>query len=293
MQKQIMDDTIDGYKRFLDMTKNRYAAGVASKADVMQADTQYKTTIAQGIDIGVQRAQTEHAIAILIGKLPSLFSLPVSTAAINLPDVPLALPSQLLERRPDIAAAERRVQAANAQIGVAKSAYFPALTLTAARESVNQNWADLLAVPNQVWLCGPSLFETLFAGGSIRAQVAQAKAVWQASVANYKQTVLTGFQEVEDSLSTLRILGEESSAQDDAVKAADESLTVSLNQYKQGTISALDVITVQNVDLADRKTAVTILYNRLNASASLIKALGGGWDASMLPYAQDKKASKP
>ncbi len=288
VQKQILFDTIDGYKRFLEMTKNRYASGVASKADVLQADTQYKTTIAQGIDIEIQRAQTEHAIALLVGKLPSLFSLPVSTATINLPNVPLVLPSELLERRPDIAAAERRVQAANAQIGVAKSAYFPTLTLAATRESNNQDWASLLSIPNQVWFYGPSLAETLFAGGAKRAQVAQAKAVYRASVANYKQAVLTGFQEVEDNLSALRILEEEAAAQDEAVKSADESLTVSLNQFKQGTISALDVITVQNVELANRKTAVNILYNRLNASVSLIKALGGGWDVSMLPYAKKK-----
>ena len=289
MQKQIVDETIEGYRRFLEMTRNRYDSGVASKADVLAADTQYKTTYAQGIDIGIQRAQTEHAIAILIGKLPSLFSLSVSSAGLNVPAVPLGLPSELLERRPDIAAAERRVKAANAQIGVAKAAYFPAITLNGTGQSVSQDLATLFSVPNQVWLYGPGFAETLFAGGARRAQVAQAKAAYRASVANYKQTILTGFQEVEDSLSAIRILEEEAAAQDEAVRAADQSLTISTNQYEEGTLSALNVITAQVADLANRKTAVNIQYGRLSASVQLIKALGGGWDVSMLPYAKAKK----
>ncbi len=290
MQKQLLDETIDGYKKFLEMTKNRYNSGIASSADVLQADTQYKTAVAQGIDIGVSRAQTEHAIAVLVGKLPSLFAVPFSTAAMTPPDVPVGLPSELLERRPDIAAAERRVQAANAQIGVAKSAYFPVLNLNATREAVSQDWSTLFSVPSQIWSYGPAIAETPFTGGGIKAQVAQAKAAYWASVANYKETVLTGFQEVEDSLSSLRILDEEATAEDDAVEAAHKSVTVSLNQYKAGTISALSVVTVQAAELENKRTAISILNSRMNASVSLIKALGGGWDISMLPYAKKKKS---
>jgi NodT family efflux transporter outer membrane factor (OMF) lipoprotein len=272
------------------MTKNRYNNGVASQADVMQADTQYKTTLAQGIDIGIQRAMTEHAIAILVGKLPSVFSVPVSTAPMCPPEVPLILPSELLERRPDIAAAERRVQVANAQIGVAKSAFFPSFSLSATREAVSNNWATLFSLPNQIWSIGPEAAETLFAGGAIRAQVAQAKAAYSVSVATYKQTVLTGFQDVEDNLSSVRILEQEAAAEDEAVKAAHRSLVISLNQYQAGTISALDVVTAQIAELSNRKTALNILYNRMSSSISLIRALGGGWDVSMLPYADNKKA---
>ncbi|MGA2091517.1 MAG: efflux transporter outer membrane subunit [Endomicrobiales bacterium] len=289
-QQQIVNETIDGYKRFLQMTKNRYNNGVASQADVMQADTQYKTTLAQGIDIGIQRAMTEHAIAILVGKLPSVFSVPVSTAPMCPPEVPLILPSELLERRPDIAAAERRVQVANAQIGVAKSAFFPSFSLSATREAVSNNWATLFSLPNQIWSIGPEAAETLFAGGAIRAQVAQAKAAYSVSVATYKQTVLTGFQDVEDNLSSVRILEQEAAAEDEAVKAAHRSLVISLNQYQAGTISALDVVTAQIAELSNRKTALNILYNRMSSSISLIRALGGGWDVSMLPYADNKKA---
>jgi len=286
-QKQLLDETVAAFQKSLELTENRYAAGVASKGDVLLADTQLKVTQAQAIDVGVQRAQLEHAIALLVGKPASLFSIPVVPLAAVPPNVPVGVPSELLERRPDIAGAERRVAAANAQIGVAEAAYYPTVTLSASggfESSVSSKW---LTWPSRFWSFGPGISETVYDGGLRRGQSAAARAAYDGTVASYRQTVLTGFQEVEDNLAALRILEEEANAQDEAVKAAKQSVTVALNQYKAGIINYLVVIVVQAAALNNETTALGILARRMTAATLLIKALGGGWDASTLPSAKD------
>jgi NodT family efflux transporter outer membrane factor (OMF) lipoprotein len=286
-QKKLFAETVSAYQRFLDLTKNRYAGGVASKADVLQADTQLKTTQAQAIALGVQRAQLEHAIAMLIGKSASVFSIPETPLSLTPPTIPVSVPSVLLERRPDIAAAERLAAAANAQIGVAEAAYYPNISLTATGGFEGSQLSNWLTWPNRLWSIGAAAAETVFDAGLRSAQTAQARAAYDASVASYRQAVLTGFQEVEDNLAALRLLEEEAMAQDEAVKSARQSLQVSINQYKAGTISALNIITVQTIALNDEQTAVGIAGQRMTASVLLISALGGGWDTSELKRAGD------
>ncbi|MDE2231768.1 MAG: efflux transporter outer membrane subunit [Candidatus Omnitrophica bacterium] len=276
-QKKLLDDTVVLYKKFLQLTKNRYAGGVAGQSDVIQAQTQLEATRAQDIDIGVARSQVEHAIAVLIGKPASVFSIPSLTLPSAVPFVPAGLPSQLLERRPDIASAERTVAAANASIGVAEAAYFPTLILSASGSYESSNLADLFSSPNPLWSLGPALAETIFDAGLRRSQTAQAKAVYDEDVANYRQTVLAAFGQVEDNLAALRILQQENQVQDVTVKDARKAVDLEMNQYKQGTVSALDVITTQAGALADERTDVTILGQRLNACVLLIEYLGGGW----------------
>jgi NodT family efflux transporter outer membrane factor (OMF) lipoprotein len=288
-QKKLFDTTVSAYQTFLDMTKNRYASGVASKADVLQAETQLKTAQAQAIDIGVQRAQMEHAIALLVGKPASLFSIPVSPLSAAPPPVPVGVPSVLLERRPDIAAAERLAAAANAQIGVAEAAYYPNITLTAAGGFESSHLTRWLTWPNRLWSIGTSVLETVFDAGLRGAQTEQARALYDANVASYRQAVLTGFQEVEDNLAAIRILEEEARVQDEAVKAARQSVAISTNQYKAGIISSLDVITVQTIALTSERTAIGILGQRMTASVLLIKALGGGWDSAGIQTAGDMR----
>jgi NodT family efflux transporter outer membrane factor (OMF) lipoprotein len=286
-QKKLFTATVSAYQRFLDLTKNRYAGGVASKADVLQADTQLKTTQAQAIALGVQRAQLEHAIAMLIGKSASVFSIPETPLSLTPPTIPVSVPSVLLERRPDIAAAERLAAAANAQIGVAEAAYYPNISLTATGGFEGSQLSNWLIWPNRLWSIGTAAAETVFDAGLRSAQTAQARAAFDASVASYRQAVLTGFQEVEDNLAAIRILEEEAMAQDEAVMSARQSLQVSINQYKAGTISALNIITVQTIALNDEQTAVGIAGQRMTASVLLISALGGGWDTSELKRAGD------
>jgi NodT family efflux transporter outer membrane factor (OMF) lipoprotein len=281
-QRKLLDDTVIAYQKSLDLTQNRYTAGVAARADVVQAQTQLKTTQAQAIDVGVQRAQLEHAIALLIGKTPSDFSLAPAPLTIVPPAIPIALPSTLLERRPDIAAAERRAAAANALIGVAKAAYFPSLTLTGTAGYQAAAYTNLVMAPSRFWSIGPAIAQTLFDGGLRRAQTDQAIAAYDASVAAYRQTVLTGFQQVEDNLAALRILQEEADVQQDAVELARQSLDLTLNQYKAGTVSYLNVVTAQATLLSNESTAVNIRSRRLVASVLLIGALGGGWNAQAL-----------
>ena len=281
--RRILDDTVDGLERSLQLTQNRYTAGVAAKVDVIQAQTQLRTTQAQALDVGVQRAQLEHAIALLVGKAPSSFSIPAAPLAAVPPPVPVALPSSLLERRPDVAAAERRMAAANAQIGVAKAAYFPSLTLSASGGYQSTSMADWLTAPSRFWSFGPALAATLFDAGLRRAQTDQAIAAYDATVATYRQTVLTSVQEVEDNLAALRILEQEAAVQQEALAAARQSLELTLNQYKAGTVSYLNVVTAQTTALASERTAVDILSRRLVASVLLVRALGGGWSAATLP----------
>jgi len=279
-QKQILDENVGALQRSLDLTKNRYAAGVAAKVDLVQAETQLKSTLADAVDTGVQRAQLEHAIAVLIGKPPAAFSLPPTALAVTMPAIPPAVPSALLERRPDIAAAERTVAAANAQIGVAKAAYFPALSLSGSLGSRAADASQWFTAPSRFWSIGPALSLPLFDAGLRRAQTDQAIAAYDATVAEYRQAVLTGFQEVEDNLAALRILEEEAKVQEDAVRAARESVILTTNQYKAGTVSFLNVAVVQASQLNNERTAMGILGRRLVAAVTLVKALGGGWSAA-------------
>lgn len=280
-RRRLLDATVVAYRTFLEMTKNRYASGVASRADVLQAETQLKTAEAQAIDTGVQRAQLEHAIALLVGKPASIFSIPASPLSATPPVIPPGVPSVLLERRPDIAAAERRAAAANAQIGVAEAAYYPNITLNASGGFESAHPAKWLTWPNRLWSVGTSVFETIFDAGLRGAQTEQARAAYDANVAAYRQTVLTAFQEVEDNLAVLRILEEEARVQDEAVKAAQQSVTVSTNQYKAGIVNYLDVVTVQTIALNNERTAIDILGRRMTAGVLLIKALGGGWEGKV------------
>lgn len=277
-QKQLLDATVIDYRKSLDLTKYLYAQGVDSSADVLQAETQLKTTEAQAIDVGVQRAQMEHAIALLAGKPASDFSIPVAALSAVAPAIPVGIPSELLERRPDIAAAERLVAAANAQIGVAESAFYPSITLSATGGFQSTDISNWLTWPSRLWSIGSAISETVFDAGLRRAMTEQAIAAYDASVASYRQTVLTGFQEVEDNLAALRILEQEAGVEDEAVKAAKQSLAVITNQYKAGTVSYLNVIVAQSAELANENTAVNILGRRMSASVLLIEALGGGWN---------------
>ena len=281
-QRQLLDDTVAAFAKSLDLTRNRYAAGVAAKVDVVQGETQLASTRAQAIDLGVQRAQLEHAIAVLVGRPPSAFSIAAVPLSATPPRIPPGLPSELLERRPDIAAAERRVAAANAPIGAAKAAYFPSLILSASYGSRSADAAQWLTAPSRFWSIGPALAQSIFDAGLRRAQTAQAIAAYDATVAEYRQAVLAGFQEVEDTLAALRILEEEAKVQEEAVRAARESVELTLNQYKAGTVSYTNVVTVQTAQLANERAAAGILGRRLVAAVGLIKALGGGWSAADL-----------
>jgi len=281
-ERKLLDETVIAFQKSLELTRNRYASGVASRADVLQAETQLKSTQAQALDIGVQRSQLEHAIALLVGKPASDFSLPAAPLDAVPPYIPIGLPSELLERRPDIAAAERRVASANALIGVAESAFYPSITLSASGGFEASSLSKWLSWPSRFWSVGTAIAETVFEGGLRRSLTDQARAAYDADVASYRQTVLTGFQEVEDNLAALRILEEEAGMQDEAVKAARQTVTVVTNQYKAGTVSYLDVIVSQTTALNNERTAVGIQGRRMIASISLIKALGGGWESSSL-----------
>jgi NodT family efflux transporter outer membrane factor (OMF) lipoprotein len=282
-EAELLSTNVQSYKEYLQLTQNRFDAGVASDADVAQAETQLNTTRAQLIDYGVARAQYEHAIAILIGKPPSELSIPALTLKTPPPSIPVALPATLLERRPDIATAERHMAAANEQIGIATAAYYPTVTLGASGGFESSMITQWFAWPSRMWSVGPQMAETLFDAGRRRAEVASARDAYDATVANYRQTVLTAFQQVEDSLSALRILASEAQVQDEAVKSAVRSLNVSTEQYKAGTVDYLQVITTQSIALQDQRTAVDLLTRRLTSSVLLIEALGGGWDTSALP----------
>jgi NodT family efflux transporter outer membrane factor (OMF) lipoprotein len=282
-QKKLLDDAVANYERSLKMTQNQYKVGVAARSDVIQAQTQLDSTKTQAMDTGVARAQLEHAIAILIGKAPADFSLAASDSIPSLPDIPLSVPSKLLERRPDIAAAERRVAAANAQIGVAEAAFFPDLTLSATGGYQSSAISKLFSLPNRFWSVGPALAANLFNGGFNIAQLTGAEAAYDASVAQYRQTVLTAFQEVEDNLSALRILQEEAKTQASAVASARQALQIAQNQYKAGTISYLNVVVVQATALSNERSLIDIKNRQLASSVALIRALGGGWESGATP----------
>ncbi len=282
----LLNSTVTAFERALELTQNRYKGGVASAVDVAQAQAQLENTRAQAVDLRIQRAQNEHAIAVLTGEPPSTFSLAAAPWNAPPPAIPPGLPSELLERRPDVAAAERRVATANAQVGVARAAYFPVFTLTGSGGFESTAIATLIQGPSGFLAAGASATVAAFDAGRRRAVSEQARAGYDQSLANYRQTILTAFQEVEDNLAALRILADEAAAQQAAVAAAAHSLELSTNRYKGGVVSYLEVTTAQSTALADQRAAVDILRRRMTASVSLIKALGGGWNASTLPSAQ-------
>jgi NodT family efflux transporter outer membrane factor (OMF) lipoprotein len=281
-QKQLLDSTVSAYEKALQLTQSRYHGGIASAVDVAQAQTQLETTRAQDVDVEVQRAAFEHAIAVLVGKPPAEFAQAPSPLTDPPPAIPSGLPSELLERRPDIAAAERRVQEANAQIGVAKAAYFPVFALTASGGFESSAISNLLQGPSGFWSLAGSAAELVFEGGQRRGVSDQARAAYNQSVDNYRQTTLSAFQEVEDNLAALRVLENEAKTQDGAVAAAEHSLDLSNSRYIGGVTSYLEVTTAQSAALGDERTAVDILTRRIVASVLLIKALGGGWNTSQI-----------
>ena len=282
-QKELFDSTVAAFERALELTQNRFQGGVASREDVDLAATLLEQTRAQDIDITTQRDQFEHAVAVLVGEPASTFSLPPAPLTILPPAIPAGQPSELLERRPDIAAAERRVEEANAQIGLAKIAYFPLITLNAIGGFESGQFTSWLGGPSSLWSVGASTLETVFDAGRRRAISDEARAAYDGTVASYQESVLRAFQEVEDSLSDLRVLDEEAKTQDAAVAAAQRSLDQSVNRYKGGLETYLTVITAQSVALANQRTAVNLLTRRMTSSVLLVKALGGGWDVSKLP----------
>jgi NodT family efflux transporter outer membrane factor (OMF) lipoprotein len=285
----LLDRTVKSYQEYLKLTQDRYKSGVASGGDVALAQTQLDTTQAQLIDLGVARTQYEHAIAVLAGKPPAEVTIPSAILKTPPPAVPVGVPSALLERRPDIAAAERTMAATHEQIGIAVAAYYPTLTLSASGGFAATNIAKWFSLPSRFWSLGAALPETVFEGGKRRAQVGMTKAQFDSTVATYRQTVLTAFQQVEDNLSALRILGDEAVAADRAVKAAKDSLDIATYQYKAGTVNYLTVITAQATYLANEQTVVNLLARRLTASVQLVQALGGGWDASQVPNASEMR----
>jgi NodT family efflux transporter outer membrane factor (OMF) lipoprotein len=281
--QKLLDDTVVAEQQSLAITESRYRFGVAARADVVSAQAQLLSSQAQQVNAKIQRGVLEHAIAVLIGQQPASFTLSPSALRTDVPTVPAGIPSTLLERRPDVAEAERKVAAANAQIGVAKAAYFPSLTLSGSDDYTNRAWSHLFTLPNRVWSIGPELAQSLIDGGLRRAQVAGARAAYEVSVDNYRQTVLTGFQQVEDDIVTLRVLEQQAGIEDAAVAAARESEKLTLNQYKAGTVPYSSVILAQTTRLSAEQTALAVLSSRLQSSVALIEAVGGGWSASQLP----------
>jgi NodT family efflux transporter outer membrane factor (OMF) lipoprotein len=281
--KTLLDQTIADYTRSLQITQNQYDAGIAARSDVISAQTQLKTTQAQAIGVGVQRAQLEHAIALLTGKPPSELTIATGTLPAQMPDLPTAIPSTLLERRPDIAASERQVAQANANIGVAVAAFYPDISLSALYGFVGDPLGSLITASNHVWSLGAATTETLFSGGARSGAVDAAWAAYDQSVASYRQTVLAGFRQVEDELAALRILADQAVAEADAVASSQQAVQILLNEYRAGIIAFTGVITAQATALADEEQALSIQASRLVAAVTLIEALGGGWDASQLP----------
>ena len=282
-QQRLLDDTVKAYTDAVRLTQNRLAGGYVAGSDVAQAQTQLDTTRVQDTDIGVSRAQYEHAIAVLIGQPPAAFSLPPAPLNATPPPVSPGIPSELLQRRPDIAAAERRVAEANEQIGIAKAAYYPSLTFSALSGFEGISGATLFGWPSLFWAVGTTLSQQLFDGGLRHAQSEIARANYDAAVATYRQTTLTAFQQVEDNLAALRILKNEAQQQKEAVAAAGNALRIFTERYKGGEDTFLNVITAQTFDLSNQRNDVDIQRRRMEASILLVKALGGGWSVSDFP----------
>jgi NodT family efflux transporter outer membrane factor (OMF) lipoprotein len=294
-EKRLLDSTIVALQQQLELTRVRFQTGIASDEDVAQAETQLETTQAQATDLGIQRAQLEHAIALLTGQPASTFSIPVLPSEAQPPLIPVGIPSQLLERRPDIAAAERRVAEANAEIGVVRAAFYPSLTLGGTAGLESTSLASWFTWPARFFSLGPTLSQTLFDKGRRAAAKDVAVAQYDATVANYRQTVLTAFQEVEDDLAALRILSRELDEQNAAVASAQRTLSLATERYKSGIDSYLNVITAQTTLLTNQRTAVNLQMQQMTASVELIKALGGGWNETQLPSPKElghKEAQK-
>ena len=291
MEETLLNSSTGSYVEALMLTKTRFAHGVAAETDVDQAQTQLDSTRAQATDVALRRAQLEHAIAVLVGQAPASFSLSTGTIQAPPPPIPAVLPAQLLERRPDIATAERAVAAANANVGLARTAYFPAIDLAGAIGYEAGNAAHWFDWPNRFWSIGASAAETIFDFGKRRAEQRQVNAAYDAAVAAYRQTVLSAFQEVEDNLSALALLSQEGVQQDSAAKAAETSLKLELDRYKAGIVSYLDVIQSQNIALTNERAAAQVLGRRLTSAVVLIRAVGGGWDASQMPYVKQAAAA--
>ncbi len=286
-QRQVLEETVANYRQALDLTATLFKSGIDSEEEVAQAQTQLDTTIAQSTDVGVVRAQYEHAIATLTGKPAANFSLPFAAFVPNPPSIPVGLPSELLERRPDIAASERQVAAANSEIGVVKAAYYPDLTLSASGGFQTSQISQWFSWPSRFWSIGPTAAEIIFDAGIRHAQNEQAQAQYEVTVANYRQSVLAAFQAVEDNLSSLRILSQEIAQEQTAVNSSKHYLDLSLTRFRSGVDSYLNVITAQNAVLTSRETALQIQLRQMTSSVGLIMALGGGWDASDLPKTAD------
>jgi NodT family efflux transporter outer membrane factor (OMF) lipoprotein len=282
-QKQILDNTVESYAEALRLTQNRYQGGAAPKSDVAQAETQLETAQVQDTDIGVQRSQHEHAISILIGKPPAAFSLQAAVADLRPPDIPVGVPADLLERRPDIAAAERRVAAASEQIGIARAAFFPTVMLSAVVGLEGTSITDWLNWPSRLWAVGPSAVQTLFDAGRRKATSEAAVAGFDAAAADYRESALAAFQQVEDNLAALRILEAEAGQQHRAVVSAQESLQLFINRYKGGVDTYLQVVISQTAALANERNETDIQRRRMDATVLLIKAVGGGWNVANLP----------
>lgn len=283
-QQRLLDRTVEAYRRSLKLTKNQYEAGIVAKVDTTQAETQLKTTEAQAVDLKWQRAQYEHAIAVLMGVTPAEFQLAVREDIPVVPEIPLSVPSRLLERRPDVAAAERNVMSANASIGVAETAWFPDLSISAnGGFSRTDSSADLFTTPYRYWSIGPKFTQTVLDFGSRRSELRRAEAVYDQQVATYRQTVLTSLQEVEDYLSQVRVLKDEMAFQEQATQSAKESLRLMENQYKAGMIDYLSVVNLQTSALSSERSLLSQHSSRLTASVQLIAALGGGWNGEAYP----------
>jgi len=291
--KQLFDQTVAAYQDSLELTQIQFNAGIAADEAVAQAETQLEATQAQDTDLGISRALFEHAMAVLLGQPASTFSLPSEPLQANPPAIPFGIPSQILERRPDVAAAERLVAQANAQIGLATAAYYPTVTLSATAGFSNTSIATWFAWPSRFWSVGPTLAETLFEGGLRRATVQQFRALYDRGVADYRQTVLTAFQQVEDNLASLRILSREIQQQDTAVTSAQRNLQAATQRYRAGIDPYLNVITAQTTLLTNQQTAVNLRRAQMTASVQLVEALGGGWDVAQLPSTRDVSQMTP
>jgi len=286
----LLETTVKMYDEYLTLTKDRFAGGVASGADIAQAETQLDTARAQLTDLGVGRAQLEHAIAILIGQPPSELSVARQALTAPPPPIPVVVPSALLERRPDVAGAERQMAVQNEQIGIAKAAFYPAIGISGSLGLQGSTITNIFNWPSRFWSMGPSVSQVVYDAGRRRAVLRQQQDLFDVTVANYRQTVLTAFQQVEDALSALRILETESGQTKQAVDSAERSLDLSTAQYKAGVVSFLQVITAQEFLLQNQRSSVDLLTRRLTASVQLIQAMGGGWDVSQLPSAENLKS---
>ena len=281
--QEILNSAVAAYTQALELTQNRFRGGLASGLDVAQAETQLETTRAQAVDVAVERASLEHAIAVLVGELPSGFALPSSPLDVAPPDVPPGVPSELLERRADIAAAERRIASSFAEVGVTRAAFYPVLTLSGAAGFESSSFGSWLSAASFFWTAGPAALINVADFGRRRANVAQAQAAFDTASASYQQTVLDAFREVEDQLAAVRVLEQEAAIQDRAVAAAERSLTLANNRYRGGVASYLEVITAQSFALANQRTAVNLQIRRMTAAVLLIKGTGGNFHAAALP----------